>query len=279
MVGIKPSAGFEPSSPTSFSIHFFLINVLAQGGPVVCQLLIRFHIAQRTSCLQRAWLRIPNWFKRKEWKKLAGGIQTHDLLITILPTAVPQPAEGLHNLNKGQEPFYQLDLWQDCFHVPLDVQGDGGFVAQVLLETLAGLPDEEPQADGQQDQERDLPFPLPDPSKLKMNQVSFLKFFRSLPPPWWIFYLLGPRIHLWLGKWLELDNESNSKEKKERSWLAGFEPLDHNIKRQVANSCSTTCVRPQEWRARLRPHLNQRLQETRICLIDQVETDNWVWDW
>ena len=79
-----------------FSIQFFLINVWAQGSPVVCQLLIRFHIAQRTSCLQRAWLRIPNWFKRKEWKKLAGGIRTHDLLITILtgwlPTAVPQPA-------------------------------------------------------------------------------------------------------------------------------------------------------------------------------------------
>ena len=98
-------------------------------------------------------------------------------MITILtgwlPTAVPQPAEGLHNLNKGGEPFYQLDLWQDCFHVPLDVQGDGGFVAQVLLETLAGLPDEETQADGQQDEERDLPFPLPDTTKLEMNRGSF----------------------------------------------------------------------------------------------------------
>ena len=68
----------------------------------------------------------------------------------------------------------ELDLWQDCFHVPLDVQGDGGFVAQVLLETLASLSDEETQADGQQDEERDLPLPLPDTPKLKMNRGSFI---------------------------------------------------------------------------------------------------------
>jgi len=50
---------------------------------------------------------------------------------------------------------------------PLNIQWNGCFVAEVFDQTLPGLPDEETETDTQKDQERNLPFSLPDPTTLE----------------------------------------------------------------------------------------------------------------
>ncbi len=57
---------------------------------------------------------------------------------------------------------------------PLNIQWNGGFVAEVFDQTLSGLPDEETETDTQKDQEWNLPFSLPDPTTLKKFGKMFL---------------------------------------------------------------------------------------------------------